>query len=44
MALAHTIEFASLEELYLDPLNPRLGRANSGASVTQFQVLEQMTR
>ena len=42
MALAHTIEFASLEELYLDPLNPRLGRAKSGASVTQSQVLEQM--
>ena len=42
MALAHTIEFASLEELYLDPLNPRLGRANSGASVTQSQVLERM--
>ena len=41
-ALAHTIEFASLEELYLDPLNPRLGRAKSGASVTQSQVLEQM--
>ena len=42
MALAHTIEFASLEELYLDPLNPRLGRAKSGASVTQSQVLELM--
>ena len=42
MALANTIEFASLEELYLDPLNPRLGRANSGASVTQSQVLERM--
>ena len=42
MALAHTIAFASLEELYLDPLNPRLGRANSGASVTQSQVLEHM--
>jgi hypothetical protein len=42
MALAHTIEFAELEDLYLDPLNPRLGRANSGASVTQSQVLERM--
>ena len=42
MGLAHTIEFASLEELYLDPLNPRLGRANSGAAVTQSQIMERM--
>ena len=42
MALGRTIEFATLEDLYLDPLNPRLGRANSGESVPQLQVLERM--
>ena len=42
MGLAHTIKFASLEDLYLDPLNPRLGRANSGAAVTQSQIMERM--
>lgn len=42
MALAHTIEFAELDDLYLDPTNPRLGRANSGPNVTQERVLELM--
>ena len=42
MPLAHTIEFAPLDELYLDPANPRLGRANSGPSVPQQRVMELM--
>jgi len=42
MPLAHTIEFAPLDELYLDPTNPRLGRANSGPAVPQQKVLELM--
>jgi len=42
MPLAHTIEFASLDELNLDPTNPRLGRANSGPNVRQERVMELM--
>lgn len=42
MPLAHTIEFAELDDLYLDPTNPRLGRANSGPDVTQERVLDLM--
>lgn len=42
MALAHTIEFATLDELHFDPMNPRLGRANSGPNVTQTRLLEIM--
>ena len=42
MALAHTIEFAPLGDFYLDPLNPRLGRANSGPSVRQERIMELM--
>ena len=42
MALGRTIEFAALEDLYLDPLNPRLGRAHSGESVSQDRIMERM--
>lgn len=42
MPLAHTIEFAALDELYLDPTNPRLGRANTGPSVPQQKVMQLM--
>ena len=42
MGLARTIESTSLDELYLDPTNPRLGRANAGSTVTQERVLELM--
>ena len=42
MALAPRIEFAALEELYLDPRNPRLGRARSEPSATQERLMEQM--
>lgn len=42
MAVSTMIEYASLEDLYLDPLNPRLGRNNIGRDVSQEQVLELM--
>lgn len=35
-------EFANLEELYLDPLNPRLGHHNTGPKVKQEEILELM--
>lgn len=36
------IEYAELDDLYLDPLNPRLGRENTGPDVKQSRVLELM--
>lgn len=42
MSIGTKIEYAKIDELYLDPLNPRLGRNNTGRSVTQEQVLELM--
>ena len=36
------IQYGTTEELHLDPLNPRLGRENTGAGVTQKQVLDLM--
>ena len=42
MPLSHTIEFAALEDLFLDPRNPRLGLTAAEPSVTQNQVLELM--
>lgn len=36
------IQYASLDELNLDPLNPRLGRENTGDGVTQEKVLSLM--
>lgn len=42
MPVARTIEFTSLDELYLDPTNPRLGRADAGPTVTQERVIELM--
>ena len=39
MALATTIKFAKLEDLYLDPLNPRLGRFQTGESTPQDRLL-----
>lgn len=40
MPLSNKIEFTSVEELYLDPYNPRLGHARSGESTTQQQIME----
>ena len=42
MALATTIEFTELENLYLDPQNPRLGRFRTNASMPQDRLLHSM--
>jgi hypothetical protein len=42
MAVSNEIEYAGLDELYLDPMNPRLGRAHTGREVTQERVMELM--
>lgn len=42
MPLSHTIEFAALEDLFLDPRNPRLGLAVAEPSISQERVLELM--
>lgn len=42
MAIGTELKYAKLDELYLDPLNSRLGRNNTGRDVTQEQVLELM--
>lgn len=36
------IQYASIDELNLDPLNPRLGRENTGTDVSQEKVLALM--
>ncbi len=42
MAVHQEILRAAVDELSLDPLNPRLGRKNTGRGVTQERVLELM--
>jgi hypothetical protein len=42
MAISTELRYAELDELLLDPLNPRLGRNNTGVTVTQEAVLELM--
>lgn len=42
MAISKTVSFAELDDLFLDPLNPRLGRKNTGEDVPQEKVLELM--
>lgn len=42
MAISNTLAYAKLDELYLDPLNPRLGRSNVGPNVKQETVLKLM--
>ncbi len=39
MPVGTSLKFAKLEELYLDPTNPRLGRNNTGRDVSQKDVL-----
>jgi len=34
------LRFASIDNLYLDPLNPRVGRHNMGPDVTQEKILD----
>lgn len=42
MAISNTLAYAELDELYLDPLNPRLGRSNVGPNVKQETILKLM--
>jgi len=39
MAISKELRYANLEELYLDPMNPRLGRNNTGQDVSQEKIL-----
>jgi len=40
MPVDQQLRFADLDELYLDPLNPRLGRHHTGRQKTQQEILE----
>lgn len=42
MAINTDIQYASVDDLLLDPLNPRLGRGQTGPKVKQSAVLELM--
>jgi hypothetical protein len=42
MPVSQTLEFAKLDELSLDPMNPRLGRHHAGKTVKQKDVLSLM--
>ena len=42
MAISENLEYAKLNELYLDPKNPRLGRHNIEAGLSQDEVLGKM--
>lgn len=42
MAIKSEINFAALDDLYLDPTNPRLGRENTGQDLSQDKVLDLM--
>lgn len=42
MAIGTELKFAALDELNLDPMNPRLGRNSMGPDVSQEKVLELM--
>lgn len=42
MAISTELQYAKLDELYLDPMNPRLGRMNTGPDVLQDKILELM--
>jgi hypothetical protein len=42
MAISTELRYASVDELYLDPMNPRLGRNRKGPSVSQEVVLDLM--
>ncbi len=38
-----SIQFASIDELFLDPLNPRLGRAHAASNLKQSEILDLMS-
>ena len=42
MAVNNQIQYAAVDDLMLDPLNPRLGRGNSGPDVKQSVVMDLM--
>lgn len=42
MAISNEIRYAAIDDLFLDPMNPRLGRSNKGPRVPQERVLELM--
>jgi hypothetical protein len=42
MAIQNKIEYSDLKDLYLDPSNPRLGRASTDKHLSQPQVLDVM--
>lgn len=42
MAISTELRYAELDKLYLDPVNPRLGRNNTGRDIPQDKVLELM--
>lgn len=42
MSVNTTVEYASCDDLFLDPLNPRLGRSWNGYNRNQDELLEQM--
>ena len=42
MAIGTDLKYTTVDKLYVDPMNPRLGRNNTGRDVTQEQVLELM--
>lgn len=42
MAISKELHYAKLDDLYLDPLNPRLGRNNTGPNKPQDEVLDLM--
>jgi len=42
MAISTVLEYRSIDDLYLDPVNPRLGRHLMGSDVTQETILQEM--
>jgi hypothetical protein len=42
MAIDTEIKYASIDELMLDPLNPRLGRSNTRPDLTQTKIMDLM--
>jgi hypothetical protein len=42
MAVRTVIQYATVDELMLDPFNTRLGRGNTGSAVTQARIMDLM--
>ena len=42
MGISEELQYARLDELYLDAKNPRLGRPEANAMLSQEQVLDRM--